>query len=149
MYRNILVPVDDSAASMEAVEQAVDLARALGSRIKLVHVINRTPWTALGVEPASMEELVGQIHAAGESMLRRIEKDVRASGVDADAKLIEAFGERVGEFVVAEVTSWPADLIICGAHGRRGVRRLLMGGDAEYILRHSPVPVLFIPACNL
>lgn len=149
MYRNILVPVDDSAASIEAVEQAVGLARALGSRIELVHVINRTPWTALGGEPASMEEWVGQIHAAGDSMLRRIEKDVRASDVDADAKLIEAFGERVGEFVVAEATSWPADLIICGTHGRRGVRRLLMGGDAEYILRHSPVPILFIPACKL
>jgi len=149
MYRNILVPVDDSVASMEAVEQAIDLARALGSRIKLVHVINRTPWTALGVEPASMEEFVVQIHAASESMLQRIEKEVRASGVDADAKLIEAFGERVGELVVAEATSWPADLIMCGTHGRRGVRRLLMGGDAEHILRHSPVPVLFIPACNL
>jgi nucleotide-binding universal stress UspA family protein len=149
MYRNILVPVDDSAASMEGVEQAVDLAKALGSRIKLVHVINRTPWMALGVEPASMEELVCQIHDASESMLRRVEKEVRASGVDVDAKLIEAFGERVGEFVVAQASSWPADLIICGTHGRRGVHRILMGGDAEYILRHSPVPVLFIPAHNL
>lgn len=149
MYRNILVPVDDSPASMEGVEQAVELARALGSRIKLVHVINRTPWMALGVGPASMEELVDQICTAGESMLRRIEKDVRASGVDANAKLIEAFGERVGEFVVAEASSWPADLIICGTHGRHGVRRILLGGDAEYILRHSPVPVLFMPARNV
>jgi len=149
MYRNILVPVDDSAAAIESVEQAVELARALGSRIKLVHVINRTPWMPLGVEPASMEDLVGQIHAASESMLRGLEKEARASGIDADAKLIEAFGERVGEFVVVEANSWPADLIICGTHGRRGVRRLLMGGDAEYILRHSHVPVLFIPACNL
>lgn len=149
MYRNILVPVDDSPASIEGVDQAIDLARALGSRIRLVHVINRTPWMGLGVEAASLEQLVGQIRNAGESMMQRIEKDVRSCGVEVDVKLIEAFGERVGEFVAAEASSWPADLIICGTHGRRGVRRLLMGGDAEYILRHSPVPVLFIPAVNL
>lgn len=149
MYRNILVAVDDSSASIEGVDQAIDLARALGSRIRLVHVINRTPWMGLGVESASLEELVGQIHHASESMMRRVEKDVRSSGVEVDVKLIEAFGERVGEFVVAEASSWSADLIICGTHGRRGVRRLLMGGDAEYILRHSPVPVLFIPASSL
>ncbi len=99
MYRNILVPVDDSAASVEAVEQAVELARALGGRIELVHVLNRTPWMSSGVVPASMEELVSQTCAAGESMLRRIEKEVRTSGVDAHTRLIEAFGERAGEFV--------------------------------------------------
>src|SRR6185312_13668604 len=65
MYRNILVPVDDSAAAIESVEQAVELAKALGSRIKLVHVINRTPWMPLGVEPVSMENLVGQSCCAG------------------------------------------------------------------------------------
>jgi nucleotide-binding universal stress UspA family protein len=39
-----------------------------------------------------------------------------------------------------------AELIVCGTHGRRGLKRLLVGGDAEYIIRHSPVPVLLVRA---
>ena len=145
IYRNILVPVDDSSACEEGVWDAIELATALGSRIKLVHVVNRTPWMEIGTGPAAIEDLIIQIHDAGESMLHRIQKDLRTRGVEIDAKIIEGFGRRVGELVVAEASSWPADLIILGARGRRGIRRILMGGNAEYILRHSPIPVLLIP----
>jgi nucleotide-binding universal stress UspA family protein len=37
-----------------------------------------------------------------------------------------------------------ADLIVCGTHGRRGIRRMLMGSDAEYIVRRAPAPVLLV-----
>jgi nucleotide-binding universal stress UspA family protein len=146
IYRNILVPVDDSSACEEGIWDAVELASALGSRVKLVHVINRTPWMAMGTGPAAIEDLIIQIHSAGESMLHRIQKDMRTAGVEIDAKVIEGFGRRVGELVVAEASSWPADLIILGARRRRGIRHILMGGNAEYILHHSPIPVLLIPA---
>ena len=43
-----------------------------------------------------------------------------------------------------EAQAWPADVIVCGTHGRRGIRRIVMGSDAEYIVRHSPVPVLLV-----
>lgn len=146
IYRNILVPVDDSDACEEGVWDAVELATTLGSRIKLVHVINRTPWMAMGTGPAAIEDLIIQIHSAGESMLNRIQKDMRTSGVEIDAKVIEGFGRRVGELVLAEAGSWPADLIVLRARRRRGLRHILMGGNAEYILHHSSVPVLLVPA---
>lgn len=146
IYRNILVPVDDSSACEEGVWDAVELASALGSRVKLVHVINRTPWMAMGTGHAAIEDLIIQIHSAGESMLHRIQRDMRTAGVEIDGKVIEGFGRRVGELVVAEAGSWPADLIILGARRRRGIRHILMGGNAEYILHHSPIPVLLIPA---
>jgi len=69
---------------------------------------------------------------------------VRDAGITVDSRLIEALGSEAGETIVKEAVSWPADLIVCGTHGRRGVRRILMGSDAEYILRRSPVPVLMI-----
>lgn len=146
IYPNILVPIDDSGACAEGVYDAVELAAALGSRIKLVHVLSRTPWMAMGTGPAAIEDLITQMHSAGESMLRRIAEDVRTPGIEIDAKVIEGFGQHVGELVVAEARAWPADLIICGARRRRGVRRILRGGDVDYILRYSPVPVLLIPA---
>ena len=58
--------------------------------------------------------------------------------------MIEVIGERVGEIVVAQAKEWPADLIVCGTHGSRRLKRLLMGSDAEFIVSHSPVPVLLV-----
>lgn len=69
---------------------------------------------------------------------------MRAAGIEVDGRLIEAIGEPTGKFVVAETKDWPAHLIVCGTHGRGGLKRLLMGSDAEYIVRHSPVPVLLV-----
>jgi nucleotide-binding universal stress UspA family protein len=41
---------------------------------------------------------------------------------------------------------WPAELIVIGTHGRRGIGRVLMGSDAEQVVRHAPVPVLLYRA---
>jgi len=57
---------------------------------------------------------------------------------------MEAPDVPVGECIVRGARDYQADLIICGTHGRRGVRRLLIGSDAEYVVRHSPVPVLLV-----
>ncbi len=51
---------------------------------------------------------------------------------------------QVGECILRAAREYHADLIICGTHGRRGIRRLLVGSDAEYVVRHAPVPVLLV-----
>jgi len=63
---------------------------------------------------------------------------------EADSRLIEALGTEAGECIIEQMAAWPADLIVCGTHGRRGIRRILMGSDAEYVLRHSTVPVVMV-----
>ena len=78
-------------------------------------------------------------------MAVRVEPDrTRRSGVDVDRELIETLGGSAGECIVTKATEHNADLIVCGTHGRRGVRRLLMGSDAEFIVRRAPVPVLLV-----
>lgn len=143
MYQNILVPVDGSETADKALGEAIQLARSLSSRIRVMHVVNRLPWITQG-SPGVMEELIDQLRSTGESIIHEAKTAVRDAGIEVDHRLIEAMGERAGEYVVAEANDWPAELIVCGTHGRRSVRRLLMGGDAEYIVRHSPVPVLLV-----
>ena len=144
MYRNILVPIDGSAMASEGLREALKLAGRLGSRIRLLHVLNQTPWTAPGLVPAAMADLVVELRRAGESILERGRQEAAAAHVEVEEHLVQVLGERVGETVVENAKSWPADLIVCGTHGRRGVRRLLLGSDAEYIVRLSPVPVLLV-----
>jgi nucleotide-binding universal stress UspA family protein len=143
MYRNILVPVDGSETAERALREAIQLARSLSSRIRVIHVVNSTPWIAQGA-PGAIEELLTQLRSTGESIVHEAKTAVRSAGIEVDDRLIEAMGERAGELVVTEASDWPAELIVCGAHGRRSLRRLLMGGDAEYIVRYSPVPVLLV-----
>jgi nucleotide-binding universal stress UspA family protein len=143
MYSNILVPVDGSDTAAKALREAIELARSLSSRIRVMHVVNSTPWIAQGA-PGVIEELVSQLRSTGESIIHEAKTAVRQAGLEVDDRLIEAIGERAGELIVGEANDWPADLIVCGTHGRRGLKRLLVGGDAEYIVRHSPVPVLLV-----
>lgn len=144
MYRNILVPIDGSAMATQGLREAVELAGHLGSRIRLLHVLNQMPWTAPGLVPTAMADLVVELRRAGESILERGRGEVAAAHIDVEERLVQVMGERVGEAVIEDAKSWPADLIVCGTHGRRGVRRLLLGSDAEYIVRLSPVPVLLV-----
>ena len=81
---------------------------------------------------------------AGAKILAEAKARVEASGVTVDTFLSESFGSRVCDFVVEQAKLWNADLIVIGTHGRRGVRRLYSGSDAEQIVRTAPVPVLLV-----
>ncbi len=144
MYQNILVPIDGSEAGERGLHEAIGLAHALGGHIRLIHVVNKTPWMYSGAVPEVIDELLTQLRSTGETILHEATRAVRAAGVEVEQRLIEAPGERAGEFIVSEAKAWPAQLIVCGTHGLRGLRRLLMGSDAEYIVSHSPVPVLLV-----
>ena len=77
--------------------------------------------------------------------LKAVRADL-AAGVPVDTLLMECFAQRTSEVVIAQAQTWKADLIVLGTHGRRGVGRLLMGSDAEQIVRSATVPVLLVRA---
>ncbi len=66
------------------------------------------------------------------------------AGVPFEQKLVEKIGAHAWQELVAQAKDWKADLIVVGTHGRRGLKRLVMGSDAELVLRHSPFPVLMV-----
>ncbi len=146
MYKNILVPIDGSETAKLGLKEAIGLAKGLGSRIRLVYVINELPLVAGDVTGSTYTQLFEQTRDYGASVLDEAQKAARAAGIDADTKILEAPSGPAGGPIVNEAAAWPASLIVCGTHGRRGIRRIVMGSDAEFILRESPVPVLLIRA---
>jgi len=144
MYKHILVPVDGSKTARLGLNEAIKLGKTLRAQLRLVHVVNKLPWVSSEVSSSLMQQLIDQLRGNGESILHEAITLVRAAGLEADTRLIEALGTEAAESIIEQASSWPAELIVCGTHGRRGVRRLLMGSDAEYIVRHSRVPVLLI-----
>jgi nucleotide-binding universal stress UspA family protein len=146
MYRNILVPIDGSDTANRGLEEAIRLAKALGSRIRLVHVVNERNGVPADMVGIDLRSVVEDQRRGGEEFLAAARERVRKEPIEVDTLLIEAWGDGAGKLIAQQAQDWPAELIVCGTHGRRGIARLLMGSDAEAILRQSPVPVLLIRA---
>lgn len=146
MYTRILVPTDGSATANLGLKEAIAFAKCLGSRIRLIHVVDNSVLNTTYPSGAALDRMLGELRALGTDLLRTAEEAVRAAGVEVDTKLVEGNQGATGEPIVQEAAAWSASLIVCGTHGRRGLRRIVMGSDAEYILRSSPVPVLLVRA---
>jgi nucleotide-binding universal stress UspA family protein len=144
MYQKILVPVDGSAASMRGIEEAIKVARATGGVLRLVHVVNEYVLDD-GYAPALYyERLIESFRENGRKVIANAEAVARRSGIEFTSEMLEVVGGRASDLIVEEAKRWPAELIVMGTHGRRGLKRLALGSDAEMVLRTASVPVLMV-----
>jgi len=144
LYRRILVPIDGSPTAERGVAEAIAVARALGSRLRLLHVVDPR-LLLIDFEPsASAQAMMDEQRARGEHLVAEAVARAKAAGADAEGALCRDPPQRVSDLILQEACQWPADLIVMGTHGRRGLHRLALGSDAEAVLHASPVPVLLV-----
>lgn len=144
MYRKILVPVDGSPTSARGLREALALAKDQRAKVRLVHVVDEG--LAIGVAEAGMafEELVEGLVKSGRAILERARRSAERQGVRAEAVLYEKMAGPAADSILRDARKWGADLIVMGTHGRRGLRRVVLGSDAEQVLRMTTVPVLLV-----
>jgi nucleotide-binding universal stress UspA family protein len=144
MYARILVPVDGSEAAARGLNEGIKLAQDLKAHVRLVHVVE--PWVMVSMDTMAVNahQIADHIRSIGAELLKECEATAAKAGIKVDTELVEKIGGTAGEHIVRKAKEFNADLIVCGTHGRRGIRRLLMGSDAEYIVRRTPVPVLLV-----
>jgi len=147
MYSKILVPVDGSPTSSRGLQEAIKLAKLTGARLRLIHVVDELSF-ATGMEAATMAtgEMIQLLRESGQALLKKDAARVEKAGVSVDTVLCDSIAGRVCDHVIEQARLWRAGLIVLGTHGRRGVGRLLMGSDAEMIVRLASVPVLLVRA---
>jgi nucleotide-binding universal stress UspA family protein len=144
MFRRMLVPVDGSAAASAALAQAIGLARESGSRLRIVHVIGEIEGIYAQAHGWDMTRVLGQLKHAATELLGSALKRAHEAGVEAETGVLESPDRPVWGSIVDDAVRWRADVIVIGTHGRRGISRLVMGSDAESVIRSSPVPVLTV-----
>jgi nucleotide-binding universal stress UspA family protein len=150
MYQRILVPFDGSPTSNRGLDEAVKLARLAGSRLRLLYIVDALLFsTGFEACAAYTGEMMSLMEGAGAQILRSGKDRVDKAGVQVDTVLVEGVGSRLSDVVVDQINLWGAELVVIGTHGRRGVGRLLLGSDAEQIVRSSPVPVLLVRASEI
>ena len=144
MYKKILVPVDGSETSLLGLREAIRLAKNQKAKLRLLHVVHDFLVAAGYGGAIYANELRKDLRERGGEILKDAAGIARQQEVEAETRLVETPAGSVGAMIVEDAESWPADLIVLGTHGRRGIRRLAMGSDAEYVIRTTPVPVLLV-----
>jgi nucleotide-binding universal stress UspA family protein len=144
MYKRILVPTDGSETANAGLREACKLAKDQQAHLRVVHVVDEILAVSPELYGSMYDRIVENLRQAGTEVLAHAEALAHKHGLAVEKQLVEAMGRQVGELVIKVAEDWRPDLIVCGTHGRRGLRRIVMGSDAEYIVRHSPVPVLLI-----
>ena len=147
MYQRILVPIDGSVTAARGLAEAIKLGRLTGAQLRLIHIVDELSFALSASQGMTMTgDMLDMLREAGAEILAQGAAGVRAAGLQVDTVLKDSFAGRVSDLVIAEAGAWPADLIVLGTHGRRGVGRLFLGSDAETIVRSAPVPVLLLRA---
>jgi len=144
-YKRILVPVDGSKTSKLGLREAIRLARGQRAKLQLVHVVDQH-YVLMSAPEAGMQigAVMRSLRDSGRRVLRHAEALVKRNRLSCSSVLLETMTGPAADPIVRQARKGRADLIVIGTHGRRGLRRLVMGSDAEQIVRTSPVPVMLV-----
>ena len=140
MFRHILVPVDFSEHSKVALRLAVQLARAHGGQLTLLHVGSEPGFYVGGPDiPLTLVAQYEELAAAEGHEVERLAREEVPPDVTWRVELRDGYPP---ETILAAAESTGCDLIVMGTHGRTGLGRALLGSVTERVLHHAKVPVL-------
>ncbi len=143
MFKNILVPVDGSAAGFAAADKAVSLAKAFDGKVTVICAVDQYPFVGVGGDYAfGQTEYLAAASAGAKEAVAKIASVINASGVPCATKVVEE--HVVHEAIIAEAVATGADLIIIGSHGRQGFEKVLLGSVTQRVLARAKIPVLVV-----
>ncbi|MDG0027827.1 universal stress protein [Trinickia sp. Y13] len=146
MYQRILVPIDGSETGQRAFDHAVALARETHAELIPLYVVDipLVAYEAPGFDPSIVRDALLQ---TGEELKKEALAAMQRENIKGAPRVVEikSTGVDIAERILEEARAAQCDLVVMGTHGRRGVRRLLLGSVAERVARMSCCPVLLIP----
>lgn len=145
MYKKILVAIDDSETSRSALAEALHLAKSSDAKLYISHVADETLMGMHGRTFTTTLNLDHAIAAIAEAGRRLLDEAMQgATGVDAEALLLEARNRRVSETLADKAKELGVDLIVIGRHGQRGLATLILGSVAEQLAKIAEASVLLV-----
>lgn len=142
--KTLLVPVDLSAVTEDAIAVAARLGEALGAAVWLIHVAQPDPdFVGYEAGPPNVRDQVAREMRETHARIQEYSAGLRDRGIDATA--IQVQGATV-ETILHEAARLGADLIVLGSHGHGVVRRALLGSVSEGVLHRASCPVLIVPS---
>lgn len=146
MFQHILVATDGSALSQKAVESAIALASQNNAELVALTVVPRYPKNyfdgAMVFLPEDIARIEKQWADSAQEGLDAISALAQARGVNV--KTVTVNSDLVAEAIITASKKYDSDLIVMASHGRKGIKRVLMGSETQHVLTHSHLPVLVL-----
>lgn len=146
MYKRILVATDGSTLSKKAVRSAIDLAGTVGADLVALYVVPRYPVSyfegGISISAQDVARTEKQWAEQGQAVVDAVQQTAQAEGVKA--KAVIARSDLVAESIMSAVKKHKCDLVVMASHGRKGIKRILLGSETQHVLTHSSVPVLVL-----
>jgi nucleotide-binding universal stress UspA family protein len=146
MFKKILVAVDGSSTANRGLKTAINLAKEQKTVLLVLHVVDERSPVMYPEGGMYLDQVINMLRDAGRKIIAGAQRDASKQGIQVQTKMVETMGLPVAEVIVREAKRSRADLIVLGTHGRRGISRLVMGSDAEGVVRQCSVPVLLVRA---
>lgn len=146
MYEKILVATDGSTLSKKAVISAINLAALTGATLIALKVVPRYPQSyfegGLALQAAEVGRIEQQWAEEGQAVVDDVKRLADLQGVKTRALTIKS--DVVSDAIISAAKKNKCDLIVMASHGRKGVKRLLLGSETHQVLTHSHIPVLIL-----
>lgn len=141
----ILLATDGSKFSETAARTLSSNFHTEGAEVLVLQVVeplvfSAPPQMARGYAPETDARLDDQLRQAKEIVARTADT-LRTAGFKVDSRVVK---KEVRTGILDLAAEWPADLIVLGSHGQRGLRKFLLGSVAEFVARHAPCSVLVV-----
>jgi nucleotide-binding universal stress UspA family protein len=141
MFKHILVPIDGSDCSLQALEVAAKFAGEQQARLTICTVVDPAKAAAMAFGEASMAA----------ACLDALDEEGKALVGDAAGRVKVIWPSEVAvldgapvDTIVDYARESEADLVIIGSHGRSGIQRLFLGSVAEGVIRNASMPVMVV-----
>jgi nucleotide-binding universal stress UspA family protein len=143
MFKHVLVPVDSSSSSQQAIVKAAGLALACGSQVTAIYVVDPYAFSGVGADFSyGQAEYLDAASLEAEQALTAARQAFESQGLSIATSVVE--GHAVYRGILETAKTLEADLIVMGSHGRRGLEKLILGSVTSQVLSHTHLPVLVV-----
>ncbi|MGB7422184.1 MAG: universal stress protein [Comamonas sp.] len=146
MYKRILIATDGSSLSEKAVTSGLELAALARARVIAIKVIPRYPRKffdgGLPLDVLEIKRIEDDWAEQAQALMRKVKDDGTQAGVLVKTLVVKS--DLVAEAIIAAAKKHDCDLIVMASHGRKGVKRVLLGSETLNVLTHSEIPVLVL-----
>jgi nucleotide-binding universal stress UspA family protein len=138
VFEKILVPLDGSEHSLNALEKALQIAKKFDGKITLINVYSVSSFR---LTPSQVFAYVVEIRKSGESILAEGKKIAFDKGIQVETLLKEG---HIVEEILQKAREGNFDLIVMGARGISKMKEILLGSVSHGVTTHAPCPVLIV-----
>jgi nucleotide-binding universal stress UspA family protein len=133
---NILLAIDGSAPSQDAIEEVANRPWPSPSTLRILSVIQPypPPATEIVLASAALEEIRQRQAQDAEQLTRQAGERIAAAGLSVETAVRQGDPRTA---IVDAADEWQADLIVVGSHGRTGLKRLVIGSVAQAVVSHA------------